>query len=237
MNHLKIIQQFIREKRSLNELPANGFPFITISRQAGAGGHLLSYVLLTEFLKFERQPLFEGWHVFDRQLCEVVAQDPQIQESIETLARERLKPEFKDFVESLFTGRSSQYILHKTTFKVMRMLAVLGKVILVGRAGSLVTADLPQGLHIRLVAPEAQRILWMMKRFKLNREDAKAAIDKQDSDRKKLIRLFFHRDIDDPLLYDIVWNTGRESMETVCQASIIQIQARAAAKLKAATRG
>lgn len=232
MNHLKIIQQFIREKRSLNELPVNGFPFITISRQAGAGGHLLSYVLLTEFLKYEQQPLYEGWHVFDRQLCEVVAQDPQIQESIETLARERLKPEFWDFVESLFTGTSSQYALHKTTFKIMRMLAVLGKVVLVGRAGSLVTADLPQGIHIRLVAAEPQRILWMMKRFKMTREEAKAAIDKQDGDRKKLIRLFFHRDIDDPLLYDVVWNTGKVSMENICRSALSLLEARTAAKYK-----
>jgi len=40
----------------------------------------------------------------------------------------------------------------------------------------------------------------MMKRFKLTREEAKAAIAKQDSDRRKLVRMFFQRDIDDPLL-------------------------------------
>ena len=237
MNHLEIIQRVLKERRSLDELPATGLPFITISRQAGAGGHLLSYVILTEFLKYEKQEIFQGWHVFDKQLCEVIAQDPQIQESIDTLAREKYRPEFRDFIESLFTGQSSQYTLYKTSFKVARMLALLGKVILVGRGSTLVTADLRQGIHIRLVAPESRRVVWMMKRFKLTQEEAKAAITKQDSDRKKLIRMFFQRDIEDPLLYDVVWNTGKVGLDTICSSTIDIIRARAAAKAKPAARG
>lgn len=232
MNHLQIIQRFLREKRAIEELPAGGFPFVTISRQAGAGGHLLSYVILTEFLKYEKQDLFQGWHVFDKQLCEVIAQDPQVQESIEALARERYRPEFRDFVESLFTGKSSQYTLQKTTFKIVRMLAVLGKVIVVGRAGALVTRDMPLGVHIRLVAPEAQRIVWMMRRFKLTKDEARAAVTKQDSDRKKLMRLFFQRDVDDPLIYDAVWNTGNIGMDVICRSVIELIRTRAASKSK-----
>ena len=38
MEHLKIIQQFLSEKRSFEDLPEYGFPFVTISRQSGAGG-------------------------------------------------------------------------------------------------------------------------------------------------------------------------------------------------------
>lgn len=234
MNHLQIIEQFLKEKRSVDELPISGFPFITISRQAGAGGHLLSYVILTEFLKYERQELFEGWHVFDKQLCEVVARDPNVQDSIDTLVKEKLKPEFRDFVESLFTGRSDQYNLQKTTFKIVRILALLGKVIIVGRASTQVTADLPQGIHIRLVAPEAQRVIWMMKRFKLSKEQAKTTIAKQDADRKKLIRMFFHRDIEDPLLYDVTWNTGKVGLDAICRSAIDMIKARAAQQAKKA---
>ena len=237
MNHLEIIQRVLKERRSLDELPATGLPFITVSRQAGAGGHLLSYIILTEFLKYEKQDLFQGWHVFDKQFCEVISQDPQIQESIDTLAREKYRPEFRDFIESLFTGQSSQYTLYKTSFKVARMLATLGKVIIVGRGGALVTAGLHQGIHLRLVAPESRRVIWMMKRFKLTKEEAKTAIDKQDSDRRKLVRMFFQRDIEDPLLYDAVWNTGRVGLDTICRATIDLIRTRAAPKAKPAARG
>jgi cytidylate kinase len=230
MNHIKMIQQFLDEKRNFEDLPEYGFPFITISRQAGAGAHLLSYVILTEFLKHTDSELLQGWHVFDRTLCEVVAKDPRLQDSMETLVSEKYHSEFRDFIDSLFNDQSTQYMTYKTTFKIVRMLALIGKVIVVGRCSSLVTADLSQAVHIRLVAPERQRIVWMMKRFKLNKEDARQAVIKQDADRRKLVKLFFQRDIEDPLLYDIVWNTGRIEMDQITHAVLDLVQQRAAAR-------
>jgi cytidylate kinase len=227
MNHLKMVQQFLTERRDFEDLPEYGFPFVTISRQAGAGGHLLSYVIVSEFLKFKGTTLFEGWHVFDKDLCEVIAKDPQLQVSMEDLVSEKYRSEFREFIESLFTGQSKQYLLYKTTFKVVRMLSVIGKVVIVGRGSALVTADLPQGIHLRLVAPKANRIVWMMKRFKLSKEAATKAIDKQDADRRKLIKLFFHRDIEDPLLYDAVWNTGKVPLEVITRATLDMIRERA----------
>jgi cytidylate kinase len=227
MNHLKMVQQFLAERRDFEDLPEYGFPFVTISRQAGAGGHLLSYVILSEFLKFKGNPIFEGWHVFDKDLCEVIAKDPILQVSVQDLVSEKYQSEFREFIESLFTGQSRQYMLYKTTFKVVRMLSVIGKVIIVGRGSALVTADLPQGIHIRLVAPKSNRVVWMMKRFKLNKEAATKAIDKQDADRRKLVKLFFHRDIEDPLLYDAVWNTGKVPLEVITRATLDMIRERA----------
>jgi cytidylate kinase len=232
MNHAKLIQQFLAEKRDLTDLPEYGFPFVTISREAGAGGHLLSYIILTEFLKEKDSDLFLGWHVFDKALCEAVATNPLVQDSMETLVTEKYRSEFRDFIESLFTGQSSQYLTYKTTFRVVRMLALIGKVIIVGRAGSLVTADLNQGIHVRLVAPEAQRVVWMMKRFKLRKEEARQTVIKQDADRRKLVKMFFHRDIADPLLYDVVWNTGRADLDMMARDIIELIKQRAAAKRK-----
>jgi cytidylate kinase len=82
---------------------------------------------------------------------------------------------------------------------------------------------MPQGIHIRLVAPKAHRVVWMMKRFKLGKEEASKTIDKQDSDRRKLIKLFFHRDIENPLLYDAVWNTEKVPLELITRATIDMI--------------
>lgn len=233
MNHLKMVHQFLKERRDFEDLPEYGYPFVTISRQAGAGGHLLSYVILTEFLKHKESDVFEGWHVFDKDLCEVVARDPVLQGSMEVLVAEKYQSEFRDFMESLFTGQSRQYTLYKTTFKVVRMLALIGKVIIVGRGGSLVTADLTQGIHLRLVAPKANRVIWMMKKLKVSKEEAITAVDKQDADRRKLIRMFFHRDIADPLLYDAVWNTGRVGLEVITRATIDMINNKAKAAAKA----
>lgn len=233
MNHLKIVHQFLAERRSFEDLPEYGFPFVTISRQAGAGGHLLSYVILSEFLKFKGTDIFEGWHVFDKDLCEVVAKDPMLQGSMEDLVSEKYQSEFHEFIDGLFSGQSKQYLSYKTSFKVVRMLATIGKVIIVGRCSSMVTADLPQGVHIRLVAPKSSRVVWMMKRFKLSKDAATEAVEKQDADRRKLVKLFFHRDIEDPLLYDAVWNTGKVPLEIITRSTIDMIKERIKAQAAA----
>ena len=237
MKHLQMIQKFLSEKRDFDDFPEYGFPFVTVSRQSGAGGHLLSYVILTEFLKHRDKPLFEGWHVFDRELCELVARDPLLQKDMEVLLGEKYRSQFNDFVESLYSGRSEQHTLHTTTFRVVRMLALIGKVIIVGRGGSLISADLPQGIHIRLVAPEAHRVVWMMKRFKMHKEDARQAVRTQDADRKKLIKLFFNRDIEDPLLYDMVWNTGKVELDVITEATIALINKRSTPHLQSPVSG
>ena len=70
----------------------------------------------------------------------------------------------------------------------------------------------------------------MMKRFKLSKDDATKAVDKQDADRRKLVKLFFHRDIADPLLYDAVWNTGKAPLEIITRATIDMIKERVKAQ-------
>ena len=230
MNHLQMIQKFLREHGTLADIPATGFPFITISRQAGAGGHLLSYVILTDFLKEENRKLFEGWHVFDRQLCEVVATDPQLLASMQSLLTERYRSEFREFMDGLFTGRSRQYLEHKKTFEVVRTLATMGKVIIVGRAASCVTQALPMGVHIRLVAAEAARTRWMMEKLHIDKEQARQLIREQDGDRRRMVRAFFNRNIDDPLLYDATWNSETVSPHEISAAVIQMLKARTTPK-------
>lgn len=226
MNHLQMIHQFIKEKRNLNEIPDTGLPFVTISRQAAAGGHLFSYVLLTDMLK-ENTELFRGWHVFDKQLCEVIAEDPELADSVQSLLLERYRSEFREFIDSLFAGRSKQFALYQKTFRVVRMLAALGKVIIVGRASRWVTRDLPRGAHVLLVAPEEQRVLWMMKKLKMGKDEARAAVIRQDAERAKLVKTFFSKDVDDAVEYDVAWNTAKAEMHDISSSIIRLLKTRA----------
>ena len=227
MNHLQIIHEYLQEKRSLSNLPTTGLPFVTISRQAGAGGHLLAHVLTTDFLKYDEEDLFHGWHVFDREICEIIAEDPALQLSMDALMSEQLKSEFADFMDGLFLGRSEQYDLHKRTFQIVRLLASLGKVIIVGRAAACVTRDLPGGFHVRLVAPEPARVRWMMDKLKIGRDEAEKMIRRQEADRRTLLHTYFDRDVDDPLLYDAVWNAERCDPHEISRSVISILRRRA----------
>ena len=226
MDHLKMIHQYLKDKSSVDLIPTTGYPFVTITRQAGGGGHLLAQVIITDFLKEEDKELFSGWHVFDREVCELVAEDPELKVSIETLLAEHYRSEFQDFFDTLFTGRSEQYLRYKKTFQIVRILSLIGKVILVGSAGSFVTRDLPSGVRIRLVAPEATRTRWLMKKFQLSKEEARKMMLQQDAERHKMVRSFFGQDIEDPLTYDAVFNSDRADLHEISHAVIAMIKRR-----------
>lgn len=233
MNHLKIIHDYLKSKRSLDSFEPGGLPFITISRESGAGGHLLAHVIQSDMgLLCKDDARFEGWHVFDKELCEVVAQDPEIQSSMEELLKEKYRSEYQGFIEELFTGRSVQYKLFKKTFQIVRILSCLGKVIIVGRAGCCVAQDLPGGIHIRLVAPEASRVRWTMKKMKLEKAKATTLIRKEQRERQRMVNDFFGRDISDPTLYDAVFNTAKMDMHEISYAVIDMIKRRTEGKTR-----
>lgn len=228
-NEIKHLQELLQNKEPLKNQAESGFPFVTISRESASGGHLLSYVIMSDIEKQQDDPsgLFKGWHVFDRELCEIIAQNTELQKSVEQLLHTKYHSEFKDYVDSLFTGKSDKYTLHKTTSRIIHMLAATGKVIIVGANACCVTGDLKAGIHIRLVAPELRRVTWMMKRFNMNKQDAQKAVDEQDSCQKALIHQHFDKDVTNPLLYDTVWNTARVEMHEISHAIIDMISDRA----------
>ena len=231
MNHIKLIQQYLRDHGSIDGVPASGLPFVTISRQVGAGGHLLAHAIVAEFLKEPDRKLFEGWHVFDRELCEIIAADPSLETSMESLLAEERRSEFSEFFEGLFTGHLHQYSIDKKTFRIVHLLASLGKVVIVGRAGACVTRNLPEGIHIRLVAAESKRVRWMMKKLNLDHTAAVRVVREQEADKRQLVKNYFNKDIDDPVLYDVVCNSGTVDMHDICHAVIALLKRRAQAVL------
>ena len=232
MGNSQQVERFVKgicykAERSRNPNLKNGhYPFVTISRQAGAGGHSLAEALLTRMEK-EPDPFFKGWQMFDQELCKRISEDPKLKVSMQSLLTEEYRTQVEDLLAGMIVGGSSQEAVVKKTFETVRTLATFGKVILVGRAGSCVTVGLPLGVHVRLVAPEPVRIQRMSDRLHLSPEDAvRKAVRKQDQDRARLVKDYFNRDIDDPLLYDTVWNTGRVPVESVASCIITMIQHR-----------
>ena len=64
-------------------------------------------------------------------------------------------------------------LLHKTTETVLQ-LARMGKIIIVGRGGNIITLKLKNVFHVRLIAPLENRIEYIMGAQKMNRQGAEA---------------------------------------------------------------
>jgi hypothetical protein len=209
MDHLALLKQYIKEKED-SDIISRGFPFVTISRQSGAGGHMLAKAILTENEKHAKNDeLFQGWQVFDREVCALVAQDPELGDSFDAMLTERYQTESQQIVHDLLDGRSRQFVMYKRIFEIVRILATLGKTIIIGRGGVCVTRKMPQGIHIRLIASKETRIKAMMGDHHFEQKEAEKVMYQQDKERARLIKDYFSAQIDDPLLYDAVFNIDK----------------------------
>ena len=203
-------------------------PFITISREAGAGGHSLAETLLEVFGREGDTALFGGWQVFDRELCEFVARDPAYAELVSTLLDEEFHTRSHVILHRLLHPRPHDPDqLMQRVFRVVAAVATIGKCIIIGRAGSEVTRDMPEGIAVRLVAPKADCIQGMMDHYGLGEAaEAEAEARRLDRDRGRLLKRHFGVDIDDPTRYDVVWNTGRVSFEEIASSLVPMGRAR-----------
>jgi cytidylate kinase len=131
-------------------------PFVTISRQAGAGGRTLARALAERLNATD--PVDRPWTVWDRELVEKVAREEHIPVSlVETLETEGpRRSAFAEFLASLSAKNDpaadlDEYQVYRRVAHAARAIARAGRAILVGRGGVYATHDLPGGVHVRLV--------------------------------------------------------------------------------------
>ena len=204
------------------------FPFITISRQAGAGGNALAAALEEKILMLHTEPLFLGWQLCGKQLRQMLSQDPALKDLVESLRRTEYHSHAEDFLSQFIYGGSSQDLVIKKMFHLMRAFAIHGKVIFVGRGSTLLTRDLPLGIHVRLEASMESRVKRMIPEFGPDEKKVRKVIEEKDKAKAELVKTFFCKNIRDPLLYDIVWNTDRVPVPEIAKLLIEMIRDKAA---------
>ena len=204
------------------------FPFVTISRQAGAGGNALAAALEEKIQKLHGEPLFREWQLCGQQLCQMIGQDPKLKDLVESLRRTEYHSQAEDMLSQLIYGGSSQDLVVKKMFHLMRAFALHGKVIFVGRGSTLLTRDLPLGIHVRLEASMESRVKRMMPEFGPDEKKVRRVIEEKDKAKAELVKTFFHKDIHDSLLYDVRWNTDRVSIDEIADLLIVMIRRKAA---------
>lgn len=203
-------------------------PFVTISREAGTGGHELADAMLEVFAAQPDEDVFGGWLVYDRSVCEIVAKDPSYARSFDSLVEEEYRSRADDFFHQMVRATVAQHLVMERAFLVVRTIAGMGHAIIVGRGGSHVTRDLPQGVSIRMVAPLDDRIARAMNRLGISEREARAQARKRDEGRARLIRAHFGSDIDDPTAYDAIFNAGSLSHHDIAEAvaELVRLRAR-----------
>jgi cytidylate kinase len=233
MSRVEDIDRYLRAHFAAEQRPVSTpadsrvHPFITISRQTGIGGHALADAMVEVFDGQQDVDVFGGWKVYDRSLCEIVAKDPRFSRSIDSLIEEEYRSRTNDFFHQMLRSTADQSMVMNRVFLVVRAVASMGRAIIVGRGGSHVTTDMPQGISLRIVAQEDVRIARAMEAHGLSEREARAGARKRDADRARLLRARFDADIDDPTGYDVTWNIGDVTFEEMSEATAALVRRRA----------
>jgi cytidylate kinase len=183
-------------------------PSITISREAGSGAVTIAQMLV-ERLNAVTAPSkgSTGWTVFDRNLANQVLVDHELPDNLERFMIEDSRLPVESIVEELLGLHPTLWTFVQQTTKTILRLAGLGRVIIVGRGGEVITSRLPYVFHVRLVAPLEKRIDHASRYYKLSPAEAAKMVKEADHARRRYLRRYFDADVNDPLLYDLVLNT------------------------------
>ena len=187
-------------------------PFVTISRQAGAGAETVAQLLAAKLnakCGKDEQP----WIVFDKNLIGKVLEDQNLPQEIARHVHEDKDTTLQALVGELLGIHPSMWTIFHHTSDTILKLARIGRAIVVGRGGNIITAKLKGGAQIRLVAPESVRLAHLKTDLKLDDKAAQKYLHDEDAGRRRYVKTNFDRDIEDPLLYDAVLNTATLGFE------------------------
>jgi cytidylate kinase len=198
---------------------------ITISREAGAGAVTVAELLRQRLTAAETAPSSSPWAVFDANLAKQVLKDHQLPPDLARFMAEDARLPVEAIVEEILGLHPSGWTLVQQTTQTILRLAGLGHSIVVGRAGNIITARLPNVFHVRLVAPLVTRIQHSAEYYHLSEAEAAKLVREQDQARRR----YFNAEIDEPTLYDVTLNTGRmgfvRAAEVIAEAGLRHHQA------------
>jgi len=205
------VQEQVASARQSNrpgvDLGTHVGPFLSISRQHGAGGAELARIVGENL----------GWSVIDRQVVDLIADHLHVDPAMVDLLDEReanwVREVLGDFLPGQVINRDT-YVRHLA--QVSRMLAMHGRIVLLGR-GTWFFLPRHQGLGIRLVADLEDRIARVQGREGLDEKAAREAIEETDRVRAHFHQRYFGHDGTSPEHYDLVLNSSAMPLEDVAE--------------------
>ncbi len=187
--------------------------FLTISREAGAGGSEIAAIVGKRL----------GWEVLDKNLLDQVAERSHLDRSMLKMVDETRSNWVYDV---LGTWMDSTVVPHETyVSQLSRLILAFARqsnIIFVGR-GARFLLPREKVLAVRLVAAEGFRMKRIMQYHKLSEADARRYMQEVDRGRREFVQRFFHHDITDPHLYDLVINTEGLGIEGSAEEIIAAI--------------
>ena len=187
---------------------------ITISREYGCEGYELAKLLYDAIEKrIKHKENHPKWKILCKEIIKESAME--LHSSPEKLSK-IVNSDERSILEGIISGKNyySDNRIKKTMHNIIRKYAEQGNVIILGRAGCVITKLFPKTLHIRIIAPFKWRVNHVAEKHKLSLSDAKKKVIEIDNNRSNFIR-YFNCDVKEPENFDIIFNRGIFSKEEI----------------------
>ncbi len=194
-------------------------PIITISRQYGSGGDEIASRIcdLLDYRYFDKNLILKAAAEAGLSEAEFVDYSEEHHRSQNFLDRLFAPARPHDAANS-HNGTADSGVLEEAQGVALVRTAIeaacrTGNMVILGRGGQVVLRDEPGVLHVRIEAPLELRALRVQDQHNLDLASALELIARRDSAAAGYLRRYYKVDWADPLLYHLVLNTGRLSLE------------------------
>ena len=200
-------------------MPREPIQIVTLSREYGAGGSQLGLLLGSAL----------GWPVLDRDLAERLAKrlrckSTDVEEHHERAPRvlERIAAAFTVVPSDApvlpeMTRAPNPDTLFEATRAVLLEAVRTPPLIVIGHGANCLLSDRRDVLRVRVTAPYPVRVRRVAKRTGQPVEEAGADVRHRDADRRHYLERYYHKDTNDPCLYDLQINSAAIALEVAAQ--------------------
>jgi cytidylate kinase len=195
---------------------------VAVSREAGARGRTIAL----------RVGRLLGWPVYTQEELEALGRDGPLRDMF--LAD--LPPGVADWADARLAhlqqhedvGRHPDFV---RLARSVLALAAQGEVVFVGRGAGFLLPPAAT-LHVRVVAPLADRVAAMSQWLRLTREEAAAQVKQRDRQREEFLDVHFRRRGDEPCRYDLLVNSSRLGEELAADLIAQAVRGKAEARAR-----
>jgi cytidylate kinase len=171
-------------------------PYVAISREVGVGASEIAEAIASK----------SGWKVFDRELLDYMVEHYHWSRVALNYVDERSVSWFHEaFGKWLHEQLVSQAEFVHRLGRIVLLAAQHESMVFVGRGVQFI---LPRemGVVVRVIAPQEYRVQHIVEQHQCTRRDAEKFIHETDKGRADFVKRYFHHDVADPRLYDLVIN-------------------------------
>ena len=184
---------------------------LTVSREPGSGGKLIAKGIAERL----------GFDLFHQEMIHEMALSAKVSSRVLESLDEKGLSMLDDWVSVVIKQQHlwpDEYLQH--LLKVVGTIGKHGNAVLVGRGANFILPS-ETTLRLRVIAPSAFRAKKVAATYDLPLKQAEQRILNTDSSRRAFIRKYFHKEVSDPIHYDVVINTAiielDEAVECVCR--------------------